>query len=283
MEEKWDSTKRVLGWDLVIRLQGKTKVRREDHLSPGTANTPGMGSTWALIKKTYFQPHLSFNKILSHYTGMWHANPMHPSPINNLLSVQDLTLLPPSVGSLTHIPTSHLSSLGLSHLSPLHPYFPLSVHVFCFLCLMPSAAWTSLGSQQELWWSRVEDKGLSRVGLSRVGLHGETHQTTQRATSTQTYANLVIFFLCKKTNKRRYYLPGGTWPWAAPRDLGCWAAGVRCWGTAGWGMGCSSNWWREGKWQGRAQRWVKSLRQNCKAQLSQHIQTWQFWTMKCKS
>lgn len=117
----------------------------------------------------------------------------------------------------------------------------------------------------------------------RVGLHGQTHQTTQRATSTQTYANLVKFFLCKKTNKRRHYLPGGTWPWAAPRDLGCWAAGVRCWGAAGCPMGCSSNWWSEGKWQGRAQRWVKSLRQNCKVQLSQHIQTWQFWTMKCKS
>lgn len=152
-KESWAGT-----WS--IRLQGKTKVRREDHLSPGTANTPGMGSTWALIKM-YFQPHLSFNKILSYYTGMWYANPMHPSPINNLLSVQDLTLLPPSVGSLTHIPTSHLSSLGLSHLSPLHPYFPPSVHAFCFLCLMPSAAWTLLGSQQDLWWSRVENKGLS--------------------------------------------------------------------------------------------------------------------------
>lgn len=75
-------------------------------------------------------------------------------------------------------------------------------------------------------------------------------------------ANLGIFFLWEKADRRKYYLPWDTWPRTAPSDLGCWAAGERCRGTAGWGTTSHANGWSDGKRQGHAWGQVKSWKQN---------------------
>lgn len=132
--------------------------------------------------------------------------------------------------------------------------------------------WNQLPCSESWRWS------LNRIPECRAfpltpGAHSLSRQSL--------CANLGIFFLWEKADRRKYYLPWDTWPRTAPqwpRLLGsrrevqgdCWLGHDK------------SRELMEG-WETARTRMGTGEKPKAKLQFSQHVQSWQLWTAKCKS